>query len=173
MSFDDLLLGNYKAVSANLGLTIDGGVSLGQLRIYGIVDGVPVQLWFGPHSTHATAPLTMPANFEFDITTRSLFGKIAGLFHEGHDRTGDEHFDKTIAVKSSDMARLTTALDPVVKKALLEMADLGLHPAANAHTVHLRRFSSGGSDSVESIERHIRETSRLARVLGGAFAQSR
>src|SRR6478735_8531665 len=92
MSFDDLVLGNYKTVSARLGLTVEGGVSQGHLRIYGIVDGVPVQMWFGPHSTHSSAPLTMNAALDLHIATRSLFGKIAGLFHDGHDKIGDDHF---------------------------------------------------------------------------------
>src|SRR3954467_14221688 len=103
MSFDDLLLGHYKTVSARLGLTVEGGVSQGHLRIYGIVDGVPVQMWFGPHSTHSSAPLTMNAALDVHIATRSLFGKIAGLFHDGHDKLGDDHFDATFATKSTEL----------------------------------------------------------------------
>lgn len=170
MSFDDLLLGNYKTVSARLGLTVAGGVSLGHLRIFGIVDGVPVQMWFGPHSTHASAPLTMNAALDVHIATRSLFGKIAGLFRDGHDKIGDDHFDKTFASQSTDLPRVAAALTADTKKALLEAADLGLHPVVDQHSVHLRRFSNGGSDSEESIERHFRETARLARTMGGAFA---
>lgn len=54
---------------------------------------------------------------------------------------------------------------------LLDLEDLGLHPAADAHSVHLRRFSNGGTDSEPSIERHLRETAHLARVLGSAFTR--
>jgi hypothetical protein len=38
---DELLLGNYKTVSERLGLTIDGRVTQGHLRIHGTIDGVP------------------------------------------------------------------------------------------------------------------------------------
>jgi hypothetical protein len=170
MSFDDLFLGNYKTVSERLGLTVEGGVSQGHLRIYGIVDGVPVQMWFGPHATHTSAPLTLNAAVDVHIATRTLFGKVAGLFHDGHDRIGDERFDAQFAVKSTDLPRVAAALSTDVRNSLLEAADLGLHPVVDHHAVHLRRFSNGGSDSAESIERHFHETARLARAMGGAFA---
>src|SRR5438552_1283877 len=65
----EFFLGNYKTVGARLGLTVENG------RIYGTVDGIPLQIWFGPHATHIGAFLPTTATMEFSIVTKSLIGK--------------------------------------------------------------------------------------------------
>ncbi|MEO8798698.1 MAG: hypothetical protein ABI551_12500 [Polyangiaceae bacterium] len=172
MSFEDLLLGNYKTVVARLGLTLDGALGLGHVRIYGILDGIPIQMYFGPHSTHTTAPLTAVAPVDLSVATKGIFEKIASVFHERHQGLGDEAFDKVFSVESSDPKKVAALVDYGARKTLLELADEGLHPAFDAHAIHLRRFSNGGSDSEASIERHFRETVRLARSLGAAFGDA-
>ncbi len=162
----DFLLGNYKTVSARLGLTIEDG------RIHGSVDGIPVTMWFGAHATHIAAFLSRPAPIDLGIATTSLLGKLADLFRSHDHGIGDETFDKTFSVKAGDPKQVAALLDPDARKALLEVAKEGLHPAVDAHTVHLRRFSQGGlADSEAQIERDFREATRLAKVLGASFAR--
>jgi hypothetical protein len=161
----DFLLGNYKKVSDRLGLVIDGD------SIRGVLDGVPLQIWFGAHSTHLGALLPRPAPIELSIVTTSLTSKLADLFRGHSGGIGDEAFDKTFSVKAQDPARVAGILNPDARKALLEAAKAGLHPAVDPHSVHLRRFSQGGlADSEEMIEHDFREAVRLAKVLGESFA---
>lgn len=161
----DVLLGNYKKVADKLGLTIDGGYTAGRLRIYGIVDGVLCQQWFGAHSTHTSAQLLHPAPMELSVVTRGLLDKLAELFGKEHRRLGDPSFDDHLLVKCADVPRLGELLTPAVRAQLVELAKAGLHPAVDAHTVHLRRFSNGGTDSEDVIERDFQETARLVRAL--------
>ena len=169
---DDILLGNYKTVSERLGLTIEGGVTQGHLRICGVVEGVALQMWFGMHATHTSAQLTAPAPIDLSIVTTSLFGKLAGFFTKSdHAALGDPGFDKTFSVKASDVPRLSALLDADARQLLLRLAEEGLHPAVDRHTVHLRRFSNGGVDGEETILRDFQETARAARTLGASFAR--
>jgi hypothetical protein len=162
----DFLLGNYKAVSARLGLTVE------DWTIRGVVDGVPVQMWFGPHATHVGALLPRPAPIELSIVTTSLIGKLAELFGGHSGGIGDPTFDKTFSVKAPDLARVGALFDPEARKALLEVAGEGRHPAVDPHSVHLRRFSQGGlADSEEIIERDFYLVTRLAKILGASFAR--
>jgi hypothetical protein len=161
----DFFLGNYKTVSARLGLVYEDA------RIHGSLDGVPLQIWFGPHAVHIVALATAPAPFELSIVTTSLIDKLADLFGAGHAGIGDPVFDKTFSVKANDVARVSKLLGPEARQALLEAEKAGLHPAVDAHSVHLRRFSHGGLvDAEGAIERDFREAARLGRVLGAAFA---
>ena len=167
MSLRDLLLGNYKTVSERLGLTIEAADS--RLRIYGVVDAIPMQMWFGAHSTHTSAQLLSPAPVELGIVTTSLFDKVAGFFGADHGKLGDPAFDAVFSVKSPDLAKLAGMLSADVRLVLLQMAAEGLHPAVDRNTVHLRRFSNGGGDDEAVIERDFHETARLVRALAPTF----
>jgi hypothetical protein len=166
---EDLLLGNYKLVSERLGLTIDGGFTANRLRIYGIVDGIPMQMWFGAHSTHTSAQLLAPAPIELGIVTTTLFDKVKGFFGADHAALGDPAFDAVFSVKAADLAELGRMLSADARLTLLQMAAEGLHPAVDRNTVHLRRFSNGGTDDPAVIERDFHETARLVRVLASAL----
>ena len=168
---DDLLLGNYKTVAARLGLTIEGSFKEGHLRIHGTFDGFPVEMWFGPHATHTKAQLPAPAPLDLSIVTTSLFQKLAHLF-TNHTTLGDPAFDKTFSVKCEDLPRLAALLDAGARSALHELADERLHPQVDRQSVHLRRFSNGGSDSEKVIERDFQEAARLARAIAASFAKA-
>jgi len=170
---DDLLLGNYKTVSERLGLVIDGAVSEGHLRIHGAVDGVALEMWFGAHATHVRARLSSPAPIELSIVTTSLLAKLAHVFTGEHTALGDPQLDKTFSVKSGDPQRVASLLDSDARAVLLELADKSLHPAVDQESIHLRRFSQGGVDSEEKIERDFREAARLAKVISASFARER
>jgi hypothetical protein len=169
---DDFLLGNYKTVSERLGLTIEGGVTQGYCRIYGVVDGVPLHMWFGPHATHTGALLSTTAPIELGVAQTSLLGKLGHLFGAHPATLGDPEFDRAFSVKAQDLARLSQLLDGDARRVLLELAHEGLHPALDAHSVHLRRFSQGGLDGEAGIERQVRETARLAKAVGASFARA-
>jgi hypothetical protein len=170
---DDFLLGNYKTVSARLGLTVEGGVTQGHCRIFGTVDGVPLQMWFGPHMTHTGAELPEAAPIELSVVATGLLQKLAHLFGGAHTTIGDPDFDKSFSVKSPDLPRLALLLDGDARKVLLELAHEGLHPAIDRQSVQLRRFSNGGVDSEKTIERDFRETARLAKAIAASFAHAR
>jgi hypothetical protein len=161
----DFILGNYKTVSERLGLTIQDG------RIHGVIDGVPIQMWFGAHSTHTGALLPRPAPIDLSIVTKGLISKLGDLFGGHSGGIGDAEFDKVFSVKAADPVRVAGLLDPDARKALLEAAKEGLHPAVDPHSIHLRRFSQGGlADSEQVIERDFHEATRLAKIVGGSFA---
>lgn len=163
----DVLLGSYKTVSARLGLELEDG------GIHGVVDGVPLQMWFGPHATHVGAIVSRPAPFELSVATKSLVGKLGELFRGHSEGIGDAEFDKTFSVKAADPKKVAALLDPDARAALLEIAKQGLHPAVDAHTIHLRRFSQGGlADSESEVERDFRQAARLAKIIGASFASS-
>ncbi len=158
------LFSHYTAVSKRLGLAFEDG------RIHGVVDGVPLQMWFGAHSVHTMAVLLRPAPIELSVATKGLVGKIAEIFGSHAGEIGDAAFDDVFRVKTSDVARVSALLTPAARKALLAVASEDLHPAVDAHSVHLRRFSSSAIDDSEAIiERDFREAARLSRVLGEAF----
>ena len=160
------LFAQYTNVSRRLGLAFEDG------RIHGVLDGVPIQMWFGTHSVHTMAMLSQAAPFEIGIATKGLVEKAAELFGSHGGQIGDAAFDKVFRVKGTDPARLAKLLTPEARAALLEIASEDLHPAVDAHTVHLRRFSSGAAfDTEEVIERDFREAVRLARLLGAAFGR--
>jgi len=170
---DDLLLGSYEVVAEKLGLVIEGSVSEGHLRIHGAVDGVPLQMWFGSHATHVSAPLTTPAQLPLSVVTNSLMAKLGHLFGGDHVKLGDADFDKTFSVKTTDVDRLGALLDRDARGTLLELARAGLHPAIDQHTVHLRHWSSGGTDAEANIERDFRQAARLTKVVSASFARAR
>jgi hypothetical protein len=161
------LFSHYTAVSQKLGLTFEEG------RIHGAVDGVAVQMWFGAHSVHTLAVLVRAAPFELGIATKGLVAKAAELFGSHAGEIGDAEFDKVFRVKGADPAKVSALLTADARKALLEVASEELHPAVDAHSVHLRRFSGGAvSDSEIVIERDFREAARLSRVLGQSFSHA-
>jgi hypothetical protein len=163
----DFLLGNYKTVAERLGLTVEGG------RIHGVVSGIPLQMWFGPHATHVGALLPATAPIDLGIATKSLLEKLGELFGGHTADIGDPVFDKTFSVRCSDPARLSELLNAGARQALLEVAKEGLHPALDPNSIHLRRFSQGGlADSDQMIERDFHEAARLARVVGDSFAHA-
>lgn len=164
----EALFVHYAAVSKKLGLTFE----LKKGRIHGVVDGVPVQMWFGAHSVHTMGILQHPAPIELGIATKGLVAKVAELFGSHAGEIGDPDFDKVFSIKAADLARVASLLDSEARRALLEVASEELHPAVDGHSVHLRRFSGSAiSDSEEIIERDFREAARLAVVLGDAFAR--
>jgi len=159
------LFSHYTAVSKKLGLAFENG------RIHGVVDGVALQMWFGAHSVHTVAVLTRSAPIELGIATKGLVAKVAEVFGSHAGAIGDAAFDAVFRVKASDPARVAALLSPAARTALLQVATEHLHPAVDAHTVHLRRFSQSAiSDDEQTIERDFREAARLARVLGESFA---
>jgi hypothetical protein len=161
-----VIFASYTAVSKRLGLAFEDG------RIHGSVDGVPVQMWFGTHAVHVGALLLRPAPVDLSIATKGLIAKLGDLFGGHGGEIGDPAFDKVFAVKASNVAQVSTLLDPPARIALLEVAAEGLHPAVDAHSIHLRRFSSSAlSDSEQVIERDFHEAARLARLLGDSFAR--
>jgi hypothetical protein len=160
------LFASYTAVSQKLGLAFENG------RIHGVVDGVALQMWFGAHSVHTVAVLTHNAPIELGVATKGLVAKVAEVFGSHSGSIGDAAFDAVFRVKAADTSRVATLLSPAARAALIEVASEHLHPAVDAHTVHLRRFSQSAiSDDVQTIERDFREAARLARVLGDSFAQ--
>jgi len=168
MSLFDLLLANYKTVSARLGLTVE------EERIHGVVNGTPLQVWLGPHTTHIAALLPRAAPMELSIATKGLIEKLGDLFGGHHAGIGDPAFDRVFSVKASDIARVGALINPDARRALLEAEEEGLHPAVDAHTIHLRRFSQGGlADTEELIESDFRATARLARIIGESFGDAK
>jgi hypothetical protein len=167
---DDILLGHYKPVLARLGLTIDGHMTEGNVRVHGTLDGVPLQMWFGSYAMHIEARLKTPAPLALSIVTTTLIGKLEHLFGE-HTTLGDAEFDKHFSVKSPDLPRLATLLDEPSRKVLLEVAREGLHPAVDQKSVHLRRWSRGGMDDPVVIERDFHEAVRLANAVSASFAR--
>ncbi|MGE0790062.1 MAG: hypothetical protein AB7S26_30585 [Sandaracinaceae bacterium] len=164
MGLTDLILGNYKRVADRLGLVIEDG------RIHGVLEGVPIQVWFGPHATHIVAMLPRPAQVDVSVATKGLIAKLADLFGSHRDGIGDPAFDKVFAVKASDLTRAAGLLDPAARNALLASEDAGQHPAVDAHSVHLRRFSQGGwGDSEQMIDGDFHAAVRLAKVIGDSF----
>lgn len=162
------IFASYTTASQRLGLAFEDG------RIHGALDGVPVQMWFGTHAVHVGALLPRPAPFDLSVATKTLVSKLGDLFGGHGAGIGDAKFDETFAVKSSNAPRVAELLGDEARRALLDIAAEGLHPAFDAHSVHLRRFSaSAASDSVETIERDFREAARLARVLGDSFGRAR
>lgn len=158
------LFSHYTAVSQRLGLAFEDG------RIHGVVDGVPLQMWFGGHSVHTVAVLIRSAPIEIGIATKGLVAKAAGLFGSHTGEIGDPEFDRVFRVKTADPARAAALLTPDARKALLEVASEELHPAVDSHSVHLRRFSHGAVyDNEAVIERDFREAARLSRILGQSF----
>lgn len=158
------LFGNYTAVANKLGLVWEDG------RIHGIVDGIALQMSFGAHSVHVTAIVPTPASIELSVATKGLIGKLVDLFG-GHDHAlGDDELDKVFAVKAANVPRVAAMLNSDARRTLLELEKEGLHPAIDAHSVHLRRFSTSAvDDSQEKVERDFREAARLARAVSSSF----
>jgi hypothetical protein len=163
----DLLLGNYKTVSAQLGLTIDGGVTQDHLMIHGTVDEVTVEMWFGNHATHTRARLPHHAPIALRIATR---GWLARLFGRRSD-LGAPDVDRRFSLTAEDRHRVAMLLTDDARGVLLEIAKLRLHPIVEQDQVRLRMFSNGGGDKPEKIVRELRETARLARSIDACFAR--
>jgi hypothetical protein len=158
------LFASYTAVSKRLGLAFEDG------RIHGMVDGIALQMSFATHAVHVAALLPNTAPLELSIATRTLIGKLGDLFTGHSAGIGDPEVDKVFSVKSSNIARVAALLSPEARRALLEIEQQGLHPAVDAHSVHLRRFSASALDDGEQkIERDFREAARLARVVSDSF----
>ncbi len=158
------IFASYTAVAQKLGLAWEEG------RIHGTVDGISLQMSFGAHSVHVTALLPTAASMELSVVTKGLIGKLADLFGGHTDALGDPELDRVFAVKASNVARAAGMLNPEARRALLEIEREGLHPAIDAHSVHLRRFSTSAiDDSEEKVERDFREAARLARVVSSSF----
>jgi hypothetical protein len=160
------LFANYTAVSKRLGLSFEDG------RIHGVVDGVAVQMTFGVHAVYVAALLPKPAPLDLSIAAKGLIGKLGDLFGGHTAGIGDPEFDKVFAVKASNVDRVAAGLNPEARHALLEIEKAGLHPAVDAHSIHMRRFSTSAiDDSQEKIERDFREAVRLARVVSTSFSE--
>jgi len=158
------LFTNYIAVSKRLGLAFESG------RIHGVLDGIALQMWFGTYATHVGALLSQAAPVDLSIATKTLVGKLGELFGGHSNQLGDPEFDKAFSVKASNVAQVAALLNAEARKALLEVEKEGLHPAVDAHSVHLRRFSASAiADAEQTIERDFREAARLARLVGNSF----
>ena len=155
---------NYTTVAHRLGLVWEDG------RIHGTVDGIALQMSFGMHAVHVTAILPTPASIELSVATKGLIGKLGDLFGGHALALGDPELDKVFAVKATNIVRVAQLLDPEARRALIEIEKEGLHPAIDAHSVHLRRFSSSAlDDSEDKVERDFREAARLARSVSRSF----
>jgi hypothetical protein len=155
---------SYVAVSKRLGLAFEGG------RIHGSLDGVSVQMWFGMHAVHVGALLPKPAPIDISLATKGLIGKLGNLFGGHSHEIGDAEFDKTFAVKASNLAEVGKLLNTTARRALLDVAAAGHHPAVDAHSVHLRRFSTSAIDDSEQVVEHdFRQAVMLAKVIGDSF----
>jgi hypothetical protein len=164
----DAVFANYAAVAHRLGLAWDNG------RIHGVVDGVSLQMSFGMHAVHVVALLPTPAPLDLSVAPKGLIGKLDALFGGHAGELGDPVFDEVFAVKTSDVARVAALLDPGLRRTLLEIERQGLHPAVDAHAVHLRRFSSSAlDDSQQTVEHDFREAARLAQAVSVSFAATR
>lgn len=166
MGLSDVLLGNYKTVADRLGL------SVADFQITGVVDGVPLRMWFGSHSTHVAALLSRPANVEVGIATKGLVTSLKELFGSHSAGIGDANFDNVFSIRATDPSRVAALLDPDARRALLEVASESLHPAVDAHSIHLHRFSQGGVDNPATIERDFHEAARLSKVISASFART-
>ena len=156
---------NYTAVCNRLGLAFEDG------RIHGIVDGIALQMSFGMHAVHVSALLPTPAPIELSVATKGLIAKFGALFGGHAGALGDPELDKIFSVKAADLVRVAQLLGPEARRALVEIEKEGLHPAIDAHSVHLRRFSSSAlDDSEDKVARDFREAARLARVVSTSFA---
>jgi hypothetical protein len=162
------IFANYTAVAQRLGLVWEDG------RIHGIVDGIALQMSFGMHSVHVTALLPTPSPIELSIATKRLIGKLGDLFGGHADALGDPELDKTFAVKAPNISRVAELLAPEARRALIELEKEGLHPAVDAHTIHLRRFSTSAlDDSHDKVERDFRAAAWLARAVSNSFRGAR
>lgn len=158
------IFANYTAVAQRLGLVWEDG------RIHGIVDGIALQMSFGMHSVHVTALLPTPAPIELSVATKGLIEKLGDLFGGHGAALGDPELDKVFAVKATNVTRVAELLGPEARRALIEIEKEGLHPALDAHSVHLRRFStSAADDGQDKVERDLREAARLARAVSNSF----
>ncbi len=159
------IFATYTQTSARLGLTFADG------RIVGTLDGVPVQMTFGAHSVQVAAFLPTPAPFELSIAARGLVDKLVELFGSHAQGIGDPAFDAVFVVKTASPEKLGALLDSAAKEALLDAAKADLHPSADAHAAHIRRFSySAVTDTPQIIERDFREAVRIAKALAASFA---
>ena len=150
----------YTAVAQRLGLVWEEG------RIHGIA----LQMSFGMHSVHVTALLPTPASIELSVAPKGLIGKLGDLFGGHGEALGDPELDKVFAVKAANVPRVAQLLGADARRALVEIEKQGLHPAIDAHSVHLRRFSTGAlDDSQDTVERDFREAARLARAVSHSF----
>ena len=155
---------HYATVSKRLGLAFEEG------RIHGVLDGVPLQMSFGTHSVHVTALLRHAAPVDVSIATKGLVEKLKELFGGHGDTIGEPALDAVFVFKTSNPSRLAQLLDPTTRLALLDAAALGLHPAVDSHSIHLRRFSSSAiSDDEATIERDFRLAVKLARIISDSF----
>ncbi len=158
------IFANYTAVSRKLGLVWEDG------RIHGVVDGIALQMSFGTHSVHVTAILPQPAAIELSVAPKGLIAKLGDLFGGHADALGDPEFDKVFAVKAAAVTRVGQLLGPEARGVLIEIEKEGLHPSIDAHSIHLRRFSTSAlDDSEEKIERDFRAAARLARTVSNSF----
>ena len=164
----DALLGNYKTVARELGMTIDGGVGQDHLRIHGELDGRTVEMWFGTHATLTRSRFRHLAPIELRLAARGwlsrLFGSSANL--------GDRVFDKRFALKTGDREQVATLLSDDARRALVDVAKLGLHPVVERDRVELKMFSNGGGDAPKKILRLLRETARVGNAIDAAFART-
>jgi xanthine/CO dehydrogenase XdhC/CoxF family maturation factor len=159
------IFANYTAVAQRLGLVWEDG------RIHGVVDGISLQMSFGAHAVRVTALLPTPASIDLSVATKGLIGRLGDLFGGHGDVLGDPELDKLFAVKATNTARVAQLLGVDARRALLEIEKEGLHPAIDAHSIHLRRFSTSAlDDSQEKIERDFREAARLARAVSASFS---
>jgi hypothetical protein len=163
----DFLLGNYKMVSEQLGLTIDGGVGQDHLRIHGEVDDATVEMWFGTHATYTRARLAHRAPSELRVVTR---GWLSRLFGRGRG-IGDRAFDARFTVKRGDREQVAKLLSEDAKRELVDLAKQRLRPVLEHDRVELRMFSNGGGDSPDKILALLRATARAGKILDASFAR--
>jgi len=159
----DFLLGNYKSVSEELGLTIDGATGV----IRGVVDDVPIEMWFGSHATNTRVRLTNEAPVALHVATRSL---PARLFGRGAN-LGHPTFDKLFTLDTANPGNVAKLLSSTTVDLLVEIARKRLRPVVEKDQIRLRMFSQGGSDSREKIMNLLRETARLGKTIDACFAR--
>jgi hypothetical protein len=98
--------------------------------------------------------------------------RLAHLFTGEHVALGDPQLDRAFVVQAADLSRVAALLDTDARAVMIALARDGLHPAIDANAVHLRRFGHGASDAEAKLEHQLRETARLARVIGAAYVSA-
>jgi hypothetical protein len=163
----DLLLGNYKQIAEQLGLTIDGGVGQDHLMIHGAVDGNTVEMWFGTHVTHTRARLAHHAPEPMSIVTRSWLSRLFGRAHG----IGDPKFDARFVLRRGDRDRIGALVSEDARRELVDLAKQRLHPELAHDRVQLRMFSNGGTDAPAKILKLLHATSHLGKTVDALFAR--
>jgi len=160
----DALFVNYIAVSQRLGLSFEHG------RTHGTLDGIALQMSFGTYAVFIAALLPNTAPVDVSIATKTLIGssEISSAVTRARSVTLRSTRCSRSRPRTSHGSPRSSARRRDARSSISERRDCTHR--SNAHAVHLRRFSASAiDDSQQTIERDLREATRLARVIGDSF----